>query len=481
MKGKDPIEDLKRANRELLALYDINRLLQTALATEEKLYIILTSLTAGDGFGYSRAYLLLTNEHKDTLDGWLGVGPLTGDEARDIWEGVTELEREDTGPGRKNIADLLERAPFDIKVRAFSVPITRGEGQPVQAAIRRRPRLIKDVANAGDEVHPEFSGLLSGQQAAFIPLLSKSRVMGVIVVESASGGAEIDEGALRTLTIFGNLAAIALENAKLYRDLEEKVSSLEEVNRELQEAQTKILQLDRLASMGVIAAGVAHEIKNPLNSLIINLHLLKEELPGKHEETHKLMEVVEKESHRLNRTVSEFLSYSKVPKLTLELTHPHRVLDEALDMVEFQGREMGIGIEREYDVGIAETMLDDKRMKQAFINVILNAMQAMPDGGMLRVKTGFHDGGAEIDGERHYYVEFEDSGTGIPASAMGRLFDPFYTTKEAGTGLGLPIVDSIIRSHGGTVGIDSQPGRGTKVTLCLPLKGEGQSDNTRRT
>ena len=480
MKGKDPIEDLKRANRELLALYDVNRLLQTQLPTEEKLYIILTSLTASDGFGYSRAYLLLTDEHKETLDGWLGVGPLTGDEAREIWEGVTAIEKEVTGPGHKNISELLERAPFDIKVREFSVPIAKGLGQPAQAVTSRRPKLIKDLSSAGSQVHPDFARLMSGQQAAFIPLLSKNRVMGVIAVMSPGGGPEMDEGSLRTLTIFGNLAAIALENAKLYRDLEEKVASLEEANLELQEAQTKILQLDRIASMGVIAAGVAHEIKNPLNSLIINLHLLKEELPLGCTETLKLMRVVEKESLRLNETVSEFLSYSKVPKLSLELTHPHRVLDDALEMVEFRGREVGISIEREYDDGVAETMLDEKRMKQAFLNVIINAMQAMPDGGKLKVRTGFHGSAGEIRGDKHFFIEFKDSGEGIPDEYMDRLFDPFYTTREAGTGMGLPIVDSILRSHGGSVKIASKPGKGTKVTLCIPLKSEEQIDNPRR-
>src|SRR5512135_2771893 len=141
MKEENHMEELRRANKELLTLYDINRLLQTQLTTEEKLYIILTSLTADDGFGYSRAYLLLTNEQSNHLEGWLGVGPLKGDEAREIWEGVTALEEEDTVPGRKNIAELLERAPFDIKVRGFVEPIACGQGYPVHTVISRRPKL----------------------------------------------------------------------------------------------------------------------------------------------------------------------------------------------------------------------------------------------------------------------------------------------------------------------------------------------------
>ncbi len=470
MKEENPIQELLRANRELLALYDINRLLQTPLNTEEKLYIILTSLTVDDGFGYSRAYLMLTNDQRNTLEGWLGVGPLAGDEAREIWEGVTAIEEEDTGPGRKNIADLLERAPFDFKVRNFSVPVARGTGYPVQTVISRRPRLIKDSTTGKDNIHPEFAPLLSSPQVAFIPLLSKKKVLGVMAVESPGGDRSIDDTRLKTLTIFGNLAAIALENSKLYHTLEEKVSTLELLNRELKEAQAKILQLDRLASMGAIAAGVAHEIKNPLNSLTINLHLLKEEIPHSSKELQKLIDVIEKEAIRLNETVMEFLSYSKQPKLALAMSHPNRLIDEVVGMLEFQGDHQGIKITANLDGQVPEMVLDEKRMKQAFLNVMINAFQAMPSGGALSIKTGMNSSSADSVDCRHFYAEFRDSGHGIPKECMDRLFDPFFTTKEEGTGMGLSIVDSILRFHGGRVFIESGSGKGTTVTLSMPAK-----------
>ncbi len=472
MKETDLIEELKRANKELLALYDVNRLLQTPLSTEEKLYIILTSLTADDGFGYSRAYLFLTDSQKNTLEGWLGVGPLTGDEAREIWEGVASLVEEETPDNaseRRNISEILERAPFDIKVRGFVVPIARGQGHPVQTVISRRPRLVKDAFSGKDPLHPDFVALLSSPQVAFIPLLSKNRVMGVMAVESPGGERAIDEGRLRTLTVFGNLAAIAIENSKLYRALEEKVRMLEMVNRELQEAQTKILHLDRLSSLGAIAAGLAHEIKNPLNSLIINLDLLRCEVPEPCAPAAGLIDIIEAESRRLNETVTEFLSFAHAPKLSLDIAHPHRVLDQVLKLVEYQGESMGININKDYGEGVVEFMLDERRMKQAFLNVIINAMQAMPSGGTLTVSTGLKEQNGGQTGSGQVYIEFRDTGGGIPADCMGRLFDPFFTTKEEGTGMGLPIVDSIIRSHGGSVNIESMAGKGTKVTLSVPV------------
>ncbi|MBI5695750.1 MAG: GAF domain-containing protein [Nitrospirae bacterium] len=472
MKEKDPIEELKRANRELMSLYDVNRLLQTQLSTEEKLYIILTSLTSGDGFGYSRAYIFLTNEQKGTLEGWLGVGPLTGDEAREIWEGVADIEycQDECELDRKNIADLLEHAPFDIKVRDFIQPIKRGAGHPVQTVISRSPKLVKDAFSGRDPLHPAFLPLLSSPQVAFIPMLSKSRVMGVMAVESFGGERGLDEERLRTLTIFGNLAAIALENAKLYSTLAEKVDSLERLNRELQDAHAKIMHMDRLSSIGAVTAGLAHEIKNPLNSILINLDVLRHEVPGPSAEVDRIIDVLESESVRLNDIVADLLNFAKTPRLSLVTAHPHAVLDQALRLVEYQGENMGIAISKDYNEGVTELMIDEKMMKQAFLNVIINAMQAMPSGGKLTVRTGFVPRGDGRPPDGQFFVEFMDTGHGIPDDCKGRLFDPFFTTKEDGTGMGLPIVDSILRSHGGRVEVESSSGKGTKVTLHVPAR-----------
>lgn len=472
MKEKDPIEELVRANRELMSLYDVNRLLQTQLTAEEKLYIILTSLTSGDGFGYRRAYIFLVNENLNTLEGWLGVGPLTGDEAREIWEGVADLDdcQDDCDAGRRNVADLLEHAPFDIKVRDFIVHIGRGMGHPVQTAVSRRPKLIRDAPSGRDPLHPAFAAMLTSPQVALVPMMSKRRVMGVIAVESAGDDHDVDDGRLRTLTVFGNLAAISLENSKLYGSLAEKVESLEMLNRELQEAHAKIMHMDRLSSLGAVTAGLAHEIKNPLNSLLINLDLLRMEVQAPSKEVLRIIDILESESVRLNDIVGDLLSFARTPKLAIGAAHPHAVLDQVLRLVEYQGENMGIDIEREYHDSVSELLIDEKRMKQAFLNVIINAMQAMPSGGRLTIRTGVVRKGDDDPSEGLLFVEFKDTGHGIPGDCKGRLFDPFFTTKEEGTGMGLPIVDSILRSHGGRVEVESSAGKGTKVTLHIPVR-----------
>lgn len=481
MDWDDPIERLSRSNRELLTLYDINRLLQTPLSTEEKLYIILTSLTSDGGFGFARAHILLTNHSRNTLEGWLSVGPLTGEQTHGIWEAVSEVEQE-YEPGLLNVSETLERAPFEFGIRSFVEPIKRGRGHPVQAVVTKKPRCILNALPASSYLHPEFLPLVSCKHVIFIPMMFKNRVLGIMAVEDDWEQRMRDEHLLQTLSIFGNLAAIALENAELTRKLEEKVEVQERLNHELQDAQARILHLDRLSSMGAIAAGVAHEIKNPLNSLVINLDLLKDEITsgeGDAAEKLRLIDVLEQEAARVSRTMTEFLSYTKSPRLSLEKTDLHRVVDLVLSLVELQGRTAGIEFVREYSQDVSEVVIDENRMKQVILNVVLNAMQAMPEGGTLKVRTVLRKKRADgVTKPGEVNLELADTGPGIPSSAMWKLFDPFFTTKEGGTGMGLSIVDSIMRQHGGKVSIDSAPGKGTSVVLHLPVNDPEPGHNT---
>jgi len=457
------IDKLRRANSELFALYDVNRLLLSPLSAEDKLYIILTTLTADDGFGYRRAYLLLTDEKTNTLSGWLGVGPLSGEQAREIWSGVAAVD-EDTEKGDADLHELLERAPFDYSIRSFMYPITRGAGHPIQTVISKRPRLIKDVFSRKDPINEMFLEYLSMPQALFIPLVAENRALGVMVVEASDEENTIDEARIRILGIFANLAATALQASMLHRSLNEKIDGLKAANEELSQAHARILQLDRLSSMGAIASGVAHEIKNPLNSINIMMELLKYEV-DENVEANRLIGVIEDEVGRINETVTEFLTFVSTPKLDMCLIDMHYCLDHVIALIEHQGERSGVSIVREYSEQVGKIMGDERKIKEAFLNVALNALQAMPSGGELCIRTEpLGDGG----GAEMYKVEFTDSGEGIPEQVVEKLFEPFFTTKESGSGMGLPIVDSIMRLHGGSINLTSSPGKGTRVVLGIP-------------
>jgi two-component system sensor histidine kinase HydH len=210
--------------------------------------------------------------------------------------------------------------------------------------------------------------------------------------------------------------------------------------------------------MGTLAAGVAHEIRNPLSSIkgFATYFRAKFE-PGSRDR--ELAEVMIGEADRLNRVVSELLELTRPTELRLADTDPAELLSHALNLVEGDCRSKGIAVRTGF-AGAPRVPLDADRMLQAVLNLLLNAVQAMPDGGVLTVS-------AQAVRDR-LELRVADTGRGIPRQDLERVFDPYFTTRNQGTGLGLATVRTIVEAHGGRVRIASEPGRGTEVTLDLP-------------
>ena len=232
--------------------------------------------------------------------------------------------------------------------------------------------------------------------------------------------------------------------------------------RKVAALQAEVARQERLAAMGTLAAGVAHEIRNPLSSIkgFATYFRTKFE-PGSKD--HELAEVMIGEADRLNRVVSELLDLTRPSELRLADTVPGELLTHALRLVEDDCRSRGIAVQTRFgDVG--PVALDADRMLQAVLNLLLNAIQAMPDGGTLSVS-------AQAVRDR-LELRVADTGPGIPREDLDRVFDPYFTTRNQGTGLGLATVRTVVEAHGGRVRIASEPGRGTEVTLDLPKRGE---------
>ncbi len=228
---------------------------------------------------------------------------------------------------------------------------------------------------------------------------------------------------------------------------------------------------ERSSSVMLLAAGVAHELGNPLNSLTIHLQLIERKLrklkaaAGSGRETSGLAEsirICQEEVGRLDGIITNFLDAIRPRPPDLSDLNLAEILAEVLD---FQHRELedrGIEVEAEIANRLPAVMADRNQLKQVFFNLTKNAMEAMPPGGRLRIKASADDDSV--------YLLFGDNGSGIKQADLAKLFQPYHTTKSGGHGLGLMIVQRILREHGGQVGIESQEGRGTVVTLQLPRK-----------
>ncbi len=227
-----------------------------------------------------------------------------------------------------------------------------------------------------------------------------------------------------------------------------------------------------MSDLGAVAAGLAHEIRNPLNSLYINSQLLEEmlsELPDgavpQKEELLSLARANLKVTQRLNDTLSGFLRYARPPAMDLSLVDLNRIVAEVLRFLEVDFSFHGISLKTRFHASPLPLLADEKQMKQALLNLLLNAEESLDrEEKAIRVTTGVRKG--------RPFVRIQDNGRGIPRGDRRQIFRLFFTTRKNGSGLGLPIVRQIVHQHGGTISLRSREGHGTTVTVSLPFEAQ---------
>jgi len=243
---------------------------------------------------------------------------------------------------------------------------------------------------------------------------------------------------------------------------------VEERTRELRETQGYLIQSEKLASLGKMAAGVAHEINNPLTSILINAHLMLERGRFSEELTENLTLIAE-ETSRCAQIVKGLLEFARQTPSQKNTADINEVAERTAQLLDKQASVRNIKILKDLDRTLPPLKLDKNKVQQVFWNLMLNACEAMLEGGTLTIRSRL---GSD---RRHVEVAFVDTGVGIPRENLHKLFDPFFTTKSSGTGLGLAVTYGIVQQHGGTIAVSSEVGRGSVFTLIFPL--EQEEDN----
>jgi signal transduction histidine kinase len=334
------------------------------------------------------------------------------------------------------------------------------EGVPGWAVKHRQP-LIVDDSRLDERVHPvvRAAGILS---VLAMPLISRERPLGALNLFSRQTHA-FDEAALQLSQVFADQAAVFLDNARLMGELRQWAAELEQRvakrTRQLEEKQAQIIQAEKTAAIGRLAASVAHEVNNPLQAIALHLQLLSEEnlsAGGR-----QLLQVVEAEFGRIATIVGRLLDFQQPQADQKRPQQIGQILAAVFALTERQLARAAVELQADIAADLPPVAAVGDQLKQVFLNLILNGMEAMPDGGMLAV-TAFRQGDAVC-------IQFRDHGEGVPPALLERLFEPFVTTKPGGTGLGLAVTREIILNHGGDLRVVNEPAGGANFTVTLPI------------
>jgi signal transduction histidine kinase/response regulator of citrate/malate metabolism len=376
-------------------------------------------------------------------------------------------------------------------VASPSAEIMIGSQVPLNTSIagwtvrEKKATLIKDAQQ--DERFYERIDAITGlttHSVLAVPLIFGDKVTGVIEATNKVSGSfgQHDLGLLEALA---SSAAIAIENARLYKELRDKM-------RALQVAQAQLVQNEKMAALGRLSSSITHEINNPLQAIQNSLSLLEEELDGgpRSRKLDQYLGIARDEIERISTIMYRMRSFysglygEQLPQASSDATDEffhsthqelrpldlHHLIDHIVQLVDVELRDNRVTVERKWTTALPDVRGNPDHLKQVFLNLILNAIEAMrATGGTLYLSTtAAWQQLNEDQPKRVVLVEFSDTGVGIAAENLSHVFEPFFSTKEAGSGLGLSICYKIIRAHDGHISVESQVGLGTSVTITLP-------------
>lgn len=489
-------EDLEKAHFRINVLHQLSVKMNTAyLSTvelDEIMQAVLVGITAEEGLRFNRAFLALFDDDNRYLVGKMAIGPNCREEAGRIWSEIQEksLSFLEIVHGFRDGCKELDREVNQI-IKGLRIPVTDQENILIKSARERRSILVSRengsvpqpmerrashltqgenlwppaVERRGAEAVPlvvplDLIALLQEDNFVVIPLFSPSRSFGVIIADNFVTGQAISPNDIGSLELFASQASLAIEHSHLYQDQQRRIGELEELTEELNKNKDLLVEAERFSALGQMAAQLVHSIRNPITSIggIARILLRK---PASDEQK-KFLDVVGKESVRLEQILDDLYSY----------TNQFNVLDlapmELCSLLQrtqllLQGDMVRQGVVWKIS-GCEEAIwlnADQRHLRQLFLHLFRNALEAMPEGGELAVAVGKDD--------QWILVVVRDTGVGMPEDYLGKVTDPFFTTKTYGTGMGLTLVEKILNTHGGHFTIGKRPGGGLEVQVNLPV------------
>jgi signal transduction histidine kinase len=443
---------------QVTLLSEVGRALQSTMEVDQLLLVILTAVTAGDGLGFNRAFLLLVNEMESAIKGRVAVGPADPDEADRIWKAMRD-ESKSLGQilsklsysargGDKGIMRIAERLDLHLDP----------SDNLVAACLDGGTSLI--VQQADDDPRARsLAGILGNDHFLIVPLVAEGKKLGAILADNFITGRRILPQDVRLLETFASQAALAILNASLHKKLRDRLRQLEQAHEELRLSHLELVRAEASVALGGLAATLVHDLKAPLVSIGLMARATASRL-SKRDTTRGSLEKIAEKATEIETYLREMAQSAGRRRAGTEKVDLSLLIKDCLELM--RGLILRSGVKQVTRFNHSGGMVQGSRveLRQMFLNLFQNALEAMPHGGTLTVETA--DQGPMTK------ILIRDTGQGIPEEAAAKIFSAFFSTKAGGSGLGLFTAKRVARDHGGRIALESEPGSGACFTIMLP-------------
>ncbi|HPR64072.1 MAG TPA: ATP-binding protein [Thermoanaerobaculia bacterium] len=425
-------------------LLTINRYIHSTLTLDEILSIVLLGITAGEGLGFNRAFLFLPDPEEKFLRGHLAVGPRDAQEAGRIWGEVTAMNL--------SLEAILERFPRAHEDNDILIQWIRNQVFDLNDMENPLVRIYRE-GSALEIIQPPnpVLSLFESPRAVAGALHFHGISHGVFFADNRFTGSNFTADTLEFLEVISLEAGAAMSNSTLYQERERALT-------ELQTSQQKLVAAERMSALGEVTAAVAHEIRNPIVTL--GLILKNHKRVCGREDTSDI-DAMQQTLLGLERLLKNYLLLSYKPEISREKLDLTQFLSSIIRLMSPESESRKVSVAFYPDSEPITVMWDAVQIQEVFLNLFANAYAAMPEGGTITISTH------AVEGDR-VRITFSDSGSGIPSHVRDRVFQPYFTTKTTGTGIGLALSARVVTDHGGQIWLDDVEQEGTTFILEIP-------------
>ncbi|MFZ5776312.1 MAG: response regulator [Thermodesulfobacteriota bacterium] len=491
-------EELEEAHFRIQLIHQLsikmNTVYLSTVELDQILRAVLVGITAKEGLGFNRAFLALFDEDGKTLRGQMAIGPSCREEAGRVWGEIAAREL-----GFLEIVDNLKQthdqqdATVNRLARSLAIPASEQDNLLIRAVRDRRSfRVTPDNGHvpiamdrrnkngdgwrngegqmaerrSGDEdtyppptVPYDLINLLGEDCFVVVPLYSPGRSFGVIIADNYVTRQPILRPHVGLLELFASQASLAIEQSHHYHDMQKKIAELETVNQELDRSKDLLVEAERFTALGQMAAQLVHIIRNPITSIGGVSRILSKKTTDP--EWSKYLNVIIHETERVEATLEDLFDFVGQGEITCEPVQLCSMLKKTVILLQNAMNRQGVSWQLQCDGPEIEFQGDTHLLRQAFLHIFKNAVEAMAEGGQLNIVVRQEGELAE--------VSIADTGPGMPDSYLDKAKDPFFTTKTYGTGMGLTLVERIIKAHGGRFSLSPRQSGGLEARVALPL------------